>query len=100
MMLHIQKRRLFRISNEYLKAGKEDNFQHNYGRVKKINFYSLLKDMVVGIRKISYLPTISLKRAANCLEGWCFKFYEEIRYSKKISLIEDVMKRNIGWGTD
>jgi hypothetical protein len=47
--------------------------------------------MVVGIRKMSYLPTISLKRAANCLEGWCFKSYEEITYSKKISLIEDGM---------
>jgi hypothetical protein len=47
--------------------------------------------MVVGIRKMSYLPTISLKRAANCLEGWCFKSYEEISYSKKFSFIEDVM---------
>ncbi|EOB11219.1 hypothetical protein NBO_12g0032 [Nosema bombycis CQ1] len=40
---------------------------------------------------MSYLPTISLKRAANCLKGWCFKSYEEISYSKKISFIEDLM---------
>lgn len=67
------------------------NTFYSYGCIGKINFYSLLEDMIESLRKCSFLPVVSLKLAQQDLEGLKYKKGTVNCYGTKI----DTIKRNM-----
>jgi hypothetical protein len=77
------------LNHHGLKFGKKDNFNNTYGCVRKVNFYSLIEDMIVCLGKSSYNPEVSLKRAQESLYGK----EKEISFKDKLSKIRDNLMR-------